>query len=252
LKHRVHDLAKELGVPSKEILAKLSELGEFVKSVSSTVEAPVVKRLREIYGISRPRARTSYNPPPPEARPTGPRPRIANSPFGRRSTAPIQPDAFSLPPPKAKSKGPRREWHRGDDPSEFQRMVLEVEILPRREWSERPMNIPEGRYFEDEVKEARDVETRWREAVLFLTLPEIEDWMRLVPGAPMRAALKFHNAGMTARDANLRLWYGKLNPGRQTLFEQVTHSSLTISDAAKWVHQYRNSEHGGGASRTAH
>ena len=35
-KVRVHELAKELGVSSKEVLAKLSELGEFVKSASST------------------------------------------------------------------------------------------------------------------------------------------------------------------------------------------------------------------------
>ncbi|HJQ01868.1 MAG TPA: translation initiation factor IF-2 [Jatrophihabitans sp.] len=48
-KARVHELAKELGVPSKEVLAKLSELGEFVKSASSTVEAPVARRLREAF-----------------------------------------------------------------------------------------------------------------------------------------------------------------------------------------------------------
>ncbi|MSZ57148.1 MAG: GTP-binding protein, partial [Actinobacteria bacterium] len=46
-KVRVHELAKELGVSSKDVLAKLQELGEFVKSASSTVEAPVVRRLRE-------------------------------------------------------------------------------------------------------------------------------------------------------------------------------------------------------------
>ena len=40
-KARVHELAKELGVTSKDVLAKLNELGEFVKSASSTVEAPV-------------------------------------------------------------------------------------------------------------------------------------------------------------------------------------------------------------------
>ena len=40
-KARVHELAKELGVTSKEVLARLSEQGEFVKSASSTVEAPV-------------------------------------------------------------------------------------------------------------------------------------------------------------------------------------------------------------------
>ncbi|MUH46472.1 MAG: translation initiation factor IF-2, partial [Actinobacteria bacterium] len=46
-KVRVHELAKELGVSSKDVLAKLQELGEFVKSASSTVEAPVVRKLRE-------------------------------------------------------------------------------------------------------------------------------------------------------------------------------------------------------------
>ncbi|HVU73039.1 MAG TPA: translation initiation factor IF-2 N-terminal domain-containing protein, partial [Mycobacteriales bacterium] len=46
-KVRVHELAKELGTDSKTILAKLKELGEFVKSASSTVEAPVVRKLRE-------------------------------------------------------------------------------------------------------------------------------------------------------------------------------------------------------------
>ena len=46
-KARVHELAKELGVTSKVVLAKLNELGEYVKSPSSTVEAPVARKLRE-------------------------------------------------------------------------------------------------------------------------------------------------------------------------------------------------------------
>ncbi|GHF76431.1 translation initiation factor IF-2 [Amycolatopsis bartoniae] len=48
-KARVHELAKELGVTSKEVLAKLKEQGEFVKSASSTVEAPVARRLRDAF-----------------------------------------------------------------------------------------------------------------------------------------------------------------------------------------------------------
>ncbi|WP_039815992.1 translation initiation factor IF-2 N-terminal domain-containing protein, partial [Nocardia otitidiscaviarum] len=48
-KARVHELAKELGVTSKELLATLKEQGEFVKSASSTVEAPVARRLRESF-----------------------------------------------------------------------------------------------------------------------------------------------------------------------------------------------------------
>ncbi|WP_152196510.1 translation initiation factor IF-2 [Georgenia subflava] len=48
-KVRVHELAKELGVDSKTVLAKLREQGEFVKSASSTIEAPVIRRLREAF-----------------------------------------------------------------------------------------------------------------------------------------------------------------------------------------------------------
>jgi translation initiation factor IF-2 len=46
-KLRVHELAKELGISSKEAVAKLQELGEFVKSASSTIEAPAARKLRE-------------------------------------------------------------------------------------------------------------------------------------------------------------------------------------------------------------
>ncbi|MGI8676784.1 MAG: translation initiation factor IF-2 [Nocardioidaceae bacterium] len=49
-KVRVHELAKELGVESKTVLATLKDMGEFVKSASSTVEAPVVRRLNEQFG----------------------------------------------------------------------------------------------------------------------------------------------------------------------------------------------------------
>ena len=46
-KVRVYELAKELGVDSKTVLAKVQEQGEFVRSASSTIEAPVARRLRE-------------------------------------------------------------------------------------------------------------------------------------------------------------------------------------------------------------
>ena len=53
-KARVHELAKELGVTSKDLLARLKEQGEFVKSASSTVEAPVARRLRESFPSAAP------------------------------------------------------------------------------------------------------------------------------------------------------------------------------------------------------
>ncbi|MDD7465747.1 MAG: translation initiation factor IF-2 [Actinomycetaceae bacterium] len=48
-KVRVHELAKELGITSKKLLAVLKENGEFVKTASSTIEAPVVRKAREYF-----------------------------------------------------------------------------------------------------------------------------------------------------------------------------------------------------------
>lgn len=46
-KPRVHEIASEMGVESKVALKTLEEMGEFVKSASSSVEPPVARRLRE-------------------------------------------------------------------------------------------------------------------------------------------------------------------------------------------------------------
>jgi len=76
-KARVHELAKELGVTSKDVLAKLKEQGEFVKSASSTVEAPVARRLRGAFPAAAAAPAASANgavkAAPSGARP-GPRP----------------------------------------------------------------------------------------------------------------------------------------------------------------------------------
>src|SRR2546430_1788611 len=61
-KARVHELAKELGVESKVVLAKLKEMGEFVKSASSTVEAPVARKLKEAFPAGGPPARAWATP----------------------------------------------------------------------------------------------------------------------------------------------------------------------------------------------
>lgn len=48
-KVRVHELAKEIGVTSKKLLEVLKSEGEFVKSASSSIEAPVVRKAREYF-----------------------------------------------------------------------------------------------------------------------------------------------------------------------------------------------------------
>src|SRR5581483_1324400 len=83
-KARVHELAKELGVESKNVLAKLKEMGEFVKSASSTVEAPVARRLKEAFAAG-------------TAAPSAPR---ASAPVDSAPKMPAAPSAKPAPPKK--------------------------------------------------------------------------------------------------------------------------------------------------------
>ena len=53
---RVHELAKELGMQSKDMLKALQDSGEFVKSASSTLQPPVVRRMRDKYQNAAPQA----------------------------------------------------------------------------------------------------------------------------------------------------------------------------------------------------
>ncbi|MGM0385566.1 MAG: translation initiation factor IF-2 N-terminal domain-containing protein, partial [Actinomycetota bacterium] len=107
-KLRVHELAKELGVDSKTVLAKLSELGEFVKSASSTVEAPVVRRLREAFP---PPAKESAAKPAPASQPArkpaaGPAPAAPAAPTGRPAAAPRTTPAEEKPVAKPAEEKP--------------------------------------------------------------------------------------------------------------------------------------------------
>jgi translation initiation factor IF-2 len=104
-KARVHELAKELGVTSKEVLARLSEQGEFVKSASSTVEAPVARRLRESFGGAKPAAqkvKTEGNGSPVKAAVAKAAPEKALA----KPAAPAAPAAPAEPPAAAAAAPP--------------------------------------------------------------------------------------------------------------------------------------------------
>ncbi|MBF6212568.1 translation initiation factor IF-2 [Nocardia puris] len=107
-KARVHELAKELGVTSKELLATLKEQGEFVKSASSTVEAPVARRLRESFAAkSAPANGTKSAARPGPA--TAARPAAKPAPGGPRPgpRTPAAPAASSAPAPTARPSDAR-------------------------------------------------------------------------------------------------------------------------------------------------
>jgi translation initiation factor IF-2 len=120
-KARVHELAKELGVTSKEVLARLSEQGEFVKSASSTVEAPVARRLRESFGGAKPapdkaagngeaatKAATKAPEKPAAAKPSAPpAPPAPAAPAAEQPQTPPPPSPARPAPTPGATPGPR-------------------------------------------------------------------------------------------------------------------------------------------------
>ncbi|MFD6887002.1 translation initiation factor IF-2 [Streptomyces sp. NPDC059957] len=103
-KVRVYELAKEFGVESKVVMAKLQELGEFVRSASSTIEAPVVRKLTD--ALQGPGGNAGKAPAKPGApRSAAPAKPGAPTPGPARSAAP-KPGAPAPKPVVAEAPAP--------------------------------------------------------------------------------------------------------------------------------------------------
>ncbi|MDK9500632.1 translation initiation factor IF-2 [Streptomyces katrae] len=95
-KVRVYELAKEFGVESKVVMAKLQELGEFVRSASSTIEAPVVRKLTDaLQGPGGNAGKSAAKPGAPRkaapAKPAAPSPATAARPAAPKPGVPAAP-----------------------------------------------------------------------------------------------------------------------------------------------------------------
>ncbi|MGD9606093.1 MAG: translation initiation factor IF-2 [Leucobacter sp.] len=117
---RVHEIATELGVDSKVVLAKLKEMGEFVKAPSSAIAPPVARKVKaalEADGVAKAKADgapAGGSPAGADAKPA--RPASAAKPAGpvpgpaKPAAAPApaaskpEPEPQSAPEPTAESK----------------------------------------------------------------------------------------------------------------------------------------------------
>ncbi|MFI6493553.1 translation initiation factor IF-2 [Streptomyces sp. NPDC050564] len=108
-KVRVYELAKEFGVESKVVMAKLQELGEFVRSASSTIEAPVVRKLTDALQQGNGGGKPAPGRKAAPAKPAAPSPAQAARPAAPRPPAP-KPAAAEKPaaaPVTPAAPGPR-------------------------------------------------------------------------------------------------------------------------------------------------
>jgi translation initiation factor IF-2 len=106
-KTRVHELAKEFGVESKFVLEKLKEMGEFVKSASSTVEPPVEMRFKKQYGEQLKSAAASTPAAEPEAKPAPKAPAEKAAEAPGPAAAPEAPAAAPATAAPTSAPGPR-------------------------------------------------------------------------------------------------------------------------------------------------
>ena len=99
---RVHEIAAELGIESNIALEKLKEMGEYVKSASSSIAPPVARRLKqqlEAEGVAKPAAKPGPKPaaakpgPKPAAAKPAPAPAPASAPAAETPAAPEAPSA---------------------------------------------------------------------------------------------------------------------------------------------------------------
>ncbi|HMM82286.1 MAG TPA: translation initiation factor IF-2 [Terrimesophilobacter sp.] len=87
-KPRVHEIASELGIDTKQALAKLKEMGEFVKGPSSSIEPPVARKLKaalEADGVTAPKA--------PAEKPAAAKAPAAKTPAAKAPATPAAPAA---------------------------------------------------------------------------------------------------------------------------------------------------------------
>ena len=118
-KLRVHELAKELGITSKELMGHLKEAGEFVKSSSSSLEPPVVRSMREKFAAAKPKADAKPAPKKPsapkggakgretaKARPAPKKPAAPKPAAAPKAPAAPKPSAAKAPKPGAAPKAP--------------------------------------------------------------------------------------------------------------------------------------------------
>nr|WP_191997350.1 translation initiation factor IF-2 [Bifidobacterium sp. SMB2] len=120
-KARVYELAKAFGVDSKTVLDKLKNMGEFVKSASSTVEAPVVRKLRAEFQPSNTEKGDAKKPQSrrPQPKPAAKKPSVSESSAAAASAATPGPRP-AAPKPGHHAAGesshatPRNAFHRNE------------------------------------------------------------------------------------------------------------------------------------------
>ena len=197
-KVRVHELAKELNVSSKQVISKLNETGHFVKSASSLIDSAVAAKVRTALA-SQPKIIEQ---------------RSGSAPMSRAGMK--QNSLYRASPPKAS-----RKTYRSPDMGPLTKMILDEVVVQRRG--------PRDHYFADEVAAANQLTKQWAGVLFTMPIDEIAEWIRVGDRSDRFQSTKLitadqavalHEAGIKPADLNrlgdspplgLRLAWGNIS-----------------------------------------
>lgn len=234
-------LAKEFGVPARELVEQLNAMGEYVRSAASVIEAPVVRKLREMYPDA----------PPPSASTLasdssrGPTP-IRRGPIlaavpdvepVRRSMSERMRDPFD--PLHVASKPVPRGPYKGDPPTGLKRLLLDHYVVPNARRSGPGARRPQGNvtYWASEVAEAEELTTRWAPVLLDgMSQEQILGWIDVLSAASAEHAAALFAEGVDPEDLEFDIRY---DLGRPSIPDRLVVGNMTVEQVVAEVRRRR-------------
>lgn len=216
----VNELAAELGLSVEDTATALCAIGEFVLGPDSRVREPAAAQLR-----------TS----PPALQP-----RQTSDAAGELSWTAGGAGALM----RGRRSVPRKKWpvawRPGGIPlNKVVRLLVEPYVESNRERVRDP-----GVIFQDELDAAKRHYREWVEAGFelhcLLDDDAIAEWLRTFPRRNLlpREVVSLVAAGFTPQELALRLWYGRLNPERLPLMDQLVRGTITAEQARTDLDKY--------------
>lgn len=219
----VRELAAELGVDGHDVLLVLQDIRELALSVDSPVRSEAAEIVR-----NRLLNQSGSTGDGTEGRPVGDTsmtPTISLTPLSR---------------PRTRRFDGKRNVKRSEVTDRSLRYLAEQIIkFDRRRSSNLDVFYP------DEFEIANERRAAWVEQSLNFGLPlednDIYEWLVAFPNEVLspREVLPLMVAGLKPSDVKVRLWYGRENPGRPTLFQQIVCGDISIPAAAEAVSKFR-------------
>ena len=231
----VFELARELGWTSRQLLAELSRRGEFVKSAASQLEAPVVRAIRQEFGVIG-KVQVADAVVTPEM-------------YGR-SAETLTDDSdtgFAEELSKAMARSNAQGHHNISTwrPPILQALLDEV-IVPQRPDH---LDVPDGEYLGWERKKAAKLNERWAEAQLSGLSGDdvvVIKWIRLSGGRRPDIAAALSASDITPEEATLSIGHGaRIDPRLPSIYERFRNRSIDRNEDVALVRQWRRRQRTG-------